>query len=418
MLLLFSAVYQSVYIPQGAVKLSRFIEKLRRVKLRELLGMWKLPVALVCAPFYRLKHKDLWIICEDAGEARDNGYWLFKYIRQEHKEQDIVYAINLDSPDIDKVRALGRVVKYSSLAHYIMYLASTKKISSQKAGNPNAALFYFLEVYGILKSQRVFLQHGVIKDNLLWLHYDVTKMQRFICGAYPEYQYVDSTYGYPKGHICYTGLCRFDGLHDFKVKDKSILVMPTWREWIADEDYRLAEYEGTTVIEKTNYFVKWLEFLNSPRLKELSDKYGVHFVFYPHRNMQKYMEHFPKSNDYVEILDAKSQDVQKLLKSSAMMITDYSSVFFDMLYMKKPVIYYQFDYEQFRKGQYEEGYFHYDDNPFGKSFRSLDQVFDQLDEIIASDFKVSDAYLEAHKDYFRLYDSDNCKRVYEVVKDL
>ena len=32
-------------------------------------------------------------------------------------------------------------------------------------------------------------------------------MDRFICGAYPEYQYVNSTFLYPKGNVCYTGLC-------------------------------------------------------------------------------------------------------------------------------------------------------------------------------------------------------------------
>ena len=41
------------------------------------------------------------------------------------------------------------------------------------------------------------------------------------------------------------------------------------------------------------------------------------------------------------------------------MITDYSSVFFDFSYMRKPVIFYQFDEKKFRKAQYAEGYFSY-----------------------------------------------------------
>lgn len=42
-------------------------------------------------------------------------------------------------------------------------------------------------------------------------------------------------------------------------------------------------------------------------------------------------------------------DVQQLLKESLLLITDYSSVFFDMMYMNKPVIFYQFDENQYRK---------------------------------------------------------------------
>ena len=39
----------------------------------------------------------MWLICEDYNEARDNGYWLFKYIREQQPQQDVVYAINKKS---------------------------------------------------------------------------------------------------------------------------------------------------------------------------------------------------------------------------------------------------------------------------------------------------------------------------------
>lgn len=399
--------------------MASFLYQLRRVKIKDLLQAWKLPVALLCVPFYRLKHNDLWIVCEDSNEARDNGYWFFKYVRERHPEQDCVYAIHNTSPDYKKVAELGATVEFGSLQHWILYLASRKKISSQKAGNPNAAIFYFLEVYGIIKDKRVFLQHGVIKDDLKWLYYDVTKMDRFICGAYPEYRFVEKTYGYPHGHVCYTGLCRFDGWHEkVEIEKKMILIMPTWREWIADEDYRLVEFEGTTEIPKTNYFRTWVSFLSSSELERIARDYNVQFVFYPHRNMQKYMEYFPKGNKHVKVLSAKDYDIQDLLRNASMMITDYSSVFFDMLYMKKPVIYYQFDYDKFRKGQYGEGYFDYRDNPFGKSYKNADQVIAATENYIRDNFNVSKEYLKAHADYFQLYDTDNCKRVYEVTREL
>ena len=394
-----------------------FIGQLRRVHWRNMVDIWKLPVSLIATPIYRLKHKNLWIVCEDANEARDNGYWFFKYVRENHPEQECVYAIHKNSFDFNKVRKIGKTVEFGSLKHWIMYLASTKKISSQKAGNPNAAIFYFLEVYGLLKDKRIFLQHGVIKDDLTWLHYDVTKMKRFICGAYPEYRYIRASYGYPKGNVRYTGLCRFDGLHDFSTR-RQVLIMPTWREWIADEDYRLKEYEGTTEIPKTNFFVKWTEFLKSPKIKEISQKYKVKFVFFPHREMQRYMQFFPKSNDYLKVMCGKDIDIQVLLKESALMITDYSSVFFDFLYMKKPVIYYQFDYDMFRKGQYKEGYFNYKDNPFANSLDNVCDVFNEIERLINLNFAVNDGFLDAHKKYFPLYDNNNCKRVYDVVKNV
>ena len=407
-----------MYKVQGELnEMSHFFKQLKRVKLNEIMQAWKLPIALICSLFYRLHHKDLWIVCEDKNEARDNGYWFFKYVRENHPNQECVYAILKESPDFKQVSRWGATVEFGSLKHWIMYFASTKKISSQKSGNPNAAIFYFLEVYGIFKDKMIFLQHGVIKDDLKWLYYNVTKINRFICGAYPEWMYVNTVYGYPKGNVCYTGLCRFDGLHDIRT-ERLILIMPTWREWIADEDERLKEYEGTTEIPRTTYFLSWIDFIKDIHIRELSKKYNVKFIFFPHRNMQKYMKYFPVSDKYIEIACANDYNVQELLKKASMLVTDYSSVFFDMVYMKKPVSFYQFDYERFRAGQYSEGYFHYDNTVFGKSHRKKEDVFSDIERFICSKFKVSNSYIKAHNDFFRLYDTDNCKRVYDIVKNL
>lgn len=396
--------------------MSQFIEKLKRVHWNEMLDIWKLLISMICTPIYRIKHRDLWIVCEDKMEARDNGYWFFKYVNEKHPEQECVYAISSKSVDFKKISKIGKTVEYGSLMHWIMYLASTKKISSQKAGNPNAAIFYFLEVYGLLKDTRIFLQHGVIKDDLKWLYYDVTKMKRFICGAFPEYEFIRDTFGYPKGYVKYTGLARYDGLHD-QQPERLILIMPTWREWIADEDYRLLKYEGTTEISKTNYFVKWNDFLRNPKLKEISSQYNVKFAFFPHRNMQKYMEYFPSGDEYISVLSAKDIDIQELLKKASLLITDYSSVFFDFFYMKKPVIFYQFDYAMFRARQYGEGYFDYQNNSFSCSLENVDDVISRMVEVINSGFAVDENFKKAHRVFFPKYDANNCKRTYEIVKD-
>ena len=398
--------------------MKHFIYQLKRVKPGDYLQLWKLLPSLAAAPFFRLRHRDLWIVCEDPNEARDNGYWFFKYMREEHPEQECLYAIRPTSPDFDKVASLGPTVAFGTLRHWIIYFASSVKISSQKAGNPNAAIFHLLEVYGFIKNKRIFLQHGITKDDSAWLYYGATKMTRFICGAYPEYSFISERFGYPEGYVKYTGFCRFDGLHEKLPDERLILIMPTWRAWIADEDFRLKKYEGTTDVTQTDYFRSWVDFIRDERLEELAKTYNVKFIFFPHRKMQKYLHLFPSSTETVEIAGGKTYDVQQLMKRASMMVTDYSSVFFDMIYMEKPVVFYQFDYEAFRERQYAEGYFSYENNPFGKSYRSRDGVFDEMERLIRGNFEVSETFLEAHRDYFRLYDTDNCRRVYDVAAEL
>ena len=46
-------------------KPSEIFRKLRRVKFNDLVQIWKLPVSLMFVPFYRMRYKNLWIVCED-----------------------------------------------------------------------------------------------------------------------------------------------------------------------------------------------------------------------------------------------------------------------------------------------------------------------------------------------------------------
>lgn len=85
--------------------------------------------------------------------------------------------------------------------------------------------------------------------------------------------------------------------------------------------------------------------------------------------------------------------------------------------MKKPVVFYQFDSENFRKGQYGEGYFNYQENPFGDSAKEQGEVFNLIEKYIGKNFEVSDSYLRAHEKYFKLYDTDNCRRIFETIKE-
>ena len=123
-------------------------------------GLYGIGTFLIAIPFATLlkrKRKDMWLICEDYNEARDNGYWLYRYIRQNHKEQDVVYAINKKSVDYKKVVGLGEVIQYGSFKHWIYYLAASKNISSQKGG----------KYYGELKETivLVFFNVNLIDNN-------------------------------------------------------------------------------------------------------------------------------------------------------------------------------------------------------------------------------------------------------------
>lgn len=394
-----------------------FFQRLQKVKIKDLLNIFSFLLAVIPSIIYKYTHKPFWLICDYENEARDNGYYFFEYMRKKHPEVKTVYAINKKSPDYNRVKTLGQVVHYGSFMHWILYLAAEMNISSQKGGKPNAAVCYMLEVYGILKNKRVFLQHGIIKDDLPYIHYKNAKFSMFTVSTKQEFDYVQETFGYPDGIIKQVGLCRFDDLINTS-KGDTILVMPTWRQWIANSDSKTTNIEDISDFTNTQYFKYWMNFLTSDELNTILHKYDKKLIFYPHRNMQQYLDNFKQVKDEnIVIAGWPEYDVHDLLKSCALLITDYSSVAMDFAYLNKPIIYYQFDYKTFRENHMEEGYFNYETDAFGPICYNENDLITNLDNFIKCNFKTNDMYQSRINAFFDMKDNLNCERTYnEILK--
>lgn len=399
------------------VSVTYFLNKIKDVRPRDCFAVFPMLGALALSPFYKRRNRDTWLVCERCDEARDNGYWFFKKMRENHPEQRCVYAIDMKSADYQKVRDLGEVVRFGSLRHWLLYFTCAHTISSQKGGKPNAALCAFLELNGLFDSHMVFMQHGVIINQLEWLHADRSRFDMFVTSVRPEHQFVKNSFGYENGVVQLTGLPRFDNLHDNYVKENRIVIMPTWRSWLALKSQGRSGLESDFM--RSRYLREWKALLESPRLNRIIEEHGLEVIFYPHSNMQPHLDDFKRElQTNVIIADWESWDLPELLKSSEMMVTDYSSVFFDMVYMKKPVLFYQFDQEDFRKGQYGKGWFDYADNPFADAYLDADGLLDALESQVKNRFAVAPEYLAAHARCFPYYDTDNSERVYDRVRAL
>lgn len=396
------------------MKLQYFLRKIKEVKGRDLLSFFRLAAAGICRPFLRKEFagEKFWVICEDGKEARDNGYWFFRYMCERHPEQKVYYAIDFHSPDYEKVKKLGPCVRYGSVRHWVLYLLAQYNISSQKGGKPDAAVCAFLELNNMINSRLVFLQHGVNINHPAWMQADVTQLDYLITSARPEYEDIVLNFGYPKDKILLTGMPRFDDLHDIRVKQNQILIVPTWRAWLTLHAEKASEQKFLS----SEYMQKWIELLNSSEIDVLMKKYQLNVIFLMHRNMYPYVEDIRKRiHPGIRVPEWMGCDVHELMKQSQMMITDYSSVFFDMVYMKKPVVFYQFDHDRFVSDHYQAGWFDYRSNPFGRSFERYDDVLSETERIILRNYIPSEAYLRAHEECFPLYDMANSERIFQMI---
>ena len=228
----------------------------------------------------------------------------------------------------------------------------------------------------------------------------------FICGAQLEYEDVSKNYGYESGAVAYTGLARFDNYKNLNIK-RQILVMPTWRRGADDKDIR-----------ESNYFKCWTSFINNIELSKLLNKNGVKLYFYLHPIFQKYVNYFESHSEDITIANSNNFDVQKLLKESALLITDYSSVLFDFAFMKKPSLYYQFDRSSYYGTHYKKGYFSYDKDSFGYVCRSEEELVEKINDCIKTNFEFPICFVPNFEKFFVKHDNLNCARIFECILHL
>ena len=350
--------------------------------------------------------RNLWIISERGVDARDNGYFFFKFLKNTYPDKPIKYVISKDSPDFYKfINQSDDVVEYRSFSHYLHLAEASHLISTHIHGySPDIFVFSSLEKYFKIfrNKKRVFLQHGIIKDDIPSLYANCVNLDLFISGATGEFNYLVNHFRYPPGIIQYTGLCRYDNLLNFNAK-KQVLLMPTWRASIDKSRF-----------EDSNYFKVYSNLLQSKELHDILQKNGYTLVFYPHFEVQSNILSFKKLAlpDYVQV-SGFERDVQDLLKESALLITDYSSVYFDMAYMHKPIILYQFDKQDYH---YNQGYF--DVENIGILTVNEEEVLRSLEFYFSKGCIMLDNHSKYVDDFFYFHDDKNCERVYNAIINL
>lgn len=369
------------------------------------------------------KKKPLWIVTDRQSVANDNGEAFFRYLLQ-IKPKDINYefAINKGCEDEKRMKALGRVVHFDTLKFKLHFLLADKIISSQ-ANDYVLNMFYTEDNYylnDLIKFKFVFLQHGIILNDLSsWLQKRKKKIDLFVTSAKREQEsIINGNYGYGKDKVILTGLPRFDRLYNQKSKlKKQILIMPTWRRSITqsyDNNNNSIYYDK---FKETEYFTFFNNLMNDKRLLEVMRKKGYTGKFCLHPIHAKQIADYTE-NDVFKAVSGQI-NYQSLFTESALMITDFSSTFFDFCYLQKPIIYAQFDREEFYAGQiYDEGYFKYDADGFGPVCESYDDTIDQIIKAIENDCLLEPVYKKRIADFYAYSDNKNSERIYNEIRKM
>ena len=96
-----------------------------------------------------------------------------------------------------------------------------------------------------------------------------------------------------------------------------------------------------------------------------------------------------------------------------MLITDYSSVSWDVYYQEKPVIFYPFDLGTYEKVQ--GSYMDYKKDVFGDLAWDQNQLVDLIGEYARNGFREKPEFSGRRDELLPYRDNDNSKRIYEYI---
>jgi len=353
----------------------------------------------------RRPEKPVWIVGELPYKAQDNGMHFFRYMREHHREIDAYYVIREDSPERRNLEGLDHVLTYRSVEHIDKVLQAERIVGSHHPDflYPSRSPRFRRRV----SAEKVFLQHGVTGAKWMVPNYgkQVSGFETsLVCVCSErEKEFFVNDFGYSPKEVAVTGFARFDALFagDVPVVQRQILVMPTWRPWLQDP----------TTFTDSEYYHRWHDLLTGPEMRELEERTGAEVVLCLHPNMQQFSQHF--GSEHVRVVVQGEVDVQHLIKESAVMVTDYSSVAFDFAFLRKPVVYYQFDAEMFDAPHA---------NPQlelpGAVVATQGGILEALEEIAGDGFAMSDAYWRRAVAFCEYRDRHNCERIFEAARTL
>ncbi|MBZ7993856.1 CDP-glycerol glycerophosphotransferase family protein, partial [Campylobacter sp. RM9333] len=362
-------------------------------------------------------NSNIWVFIDSDMRADDNAEHLYRYVMKNHLDKKICFVLDKKSKDWERLKEEGfNLVEFKSHTYYKIAKETQVLISSH-------ADRYFLNDFDLFsKTKFVFLQHGITKDNLSnWLNGKTIDL--LITATKAEYNSItNENYKFSHKETRLTGFARHDNLiHLVKHTNSTntIILMPTWRQYLVTNKNNTSERNKINDIIDSNYFKTYKSFLMNQKVLDILKAHNYKIKVLLHQAMSVYKDEYQKlTSQYVNFYNLSDISLQEELITSKALITDYSSIAFEMALINKPVIYYQFDKDEFFANHtYAQGYFEYERDGFGAVVETEGSLIKELENLFKLDFNIEQKYQERINNTFVFKDSKNCERIYqEIIK--
>jgi len=376
----------------------------------------KLLTYILNTPLYLLakiirKNKNIWIFGAGYGDKyADNSKYLFEYVNEYHPEIRAIW-LTKNNKAYELIKSKGYEVYYRySLKSIILGLKAKYTIFVHSNS---------IDCMPFINNKRtkiIQLWHGIplkkigFDDNLLKYNKTTLNIKKFIFPfVHEEYAFIIASSqedkikfmsAFKTSNVRITGYPRNDLLCNKETNNTfTITYLPTFRDSIgykidlfSDFNFNLELWDKSLSKSSIKLNIK-MHPLSKPT-DELLTKFNV--------------------LENINFLD--EIDVAEILPKTDILITDYSSVYFDYLLRDKPIIFAPFDYDNYITKD-REFYYNYNEVTPGPKCKDWNEVLEWIKKFKNDPTIYADERQKVRDRFHKYQDGKNCERVYnEIIK--
>lgn len=363
------------------------------------------------------KKEKIWLYY-DRKNIFDNAYSQFIHdikIKDDIKKYYILDGKIENFKDKFTKEELKNVIEFGTLKHKLLYLNSDKILTSFSSLQEYCPFYKNFQYYkDILKYDLIYLQHGILHAKLLKMYAKTfAPIDKFVISSKFERDNLINNYEYSQNDLIEIGMPRLDDKKEETTQvENKIIFAPSWREYLIGKAINRKRRINKEKFINSKYYIETIKFLKDENLLNKLKEKNIILDYKLHPIFEKYKDCFDEVITENITVSIGETDLNKYKA----FITDFSSFQFDFVNLKRPIVYFVPDMDEFKSGlhTYRELDLKHED-AFGKLCLTGEELLNEIIKLIENDFKMDQIYEERMKNFF--YKVDNRKdKLYEELK--
>jgi CDP-glycerol glycerophosphotransferase (TagB/SpsB family) len=343
-----------------------------------------------------------------------NAYLLFEYYIK-NNETNAYYVINIQSElyqillNKNQTNNLIPIHTHDNLYEKIYpYLLNSKILVNS---------FIYMDIQKIVSRvnylKYLFITHaiGYFKTNVISVQFNnLRKDKRNIIISSPfEYEKYKNQLKYSDSYMYKAGLPRYDRLNSIQrnvSENKCILISFTYRKYNND-------------VYQKSLFKKNLEtLLNDTSLISFFKSQNIDIIYIQHH--YDFLRKRPFNQSNFQFIKYRNQSfLSHYIEQCSLLITDFSTICFDFMFLNKPVLFYLIDIKD--KINFEEKVYMKNDNNnniyFGNVFSDLKPLIKKIQNYTINDFNIENELKKKYESMF-YYKTNITERIVQIINNI